>query len=65
MQLYYPVDKAICEYQPRLPVSDIRELNAQMNCNLEFSDENEVWLNQENENYMMTVVDENWFFEYV
>jgi hypothetical protein len=44
MEIFYPCDRVITDkVNPNLPVSEIQELNTQMNCNLEFSDESEMY----------------------
>lgn len=68
MQLFWPVDLAVCEndLNPRLPVDTIRELNAQMNCNLYDSAENELWFDLDHiPEHMSVVTDEEFINEYV
>ncbi len=48
MELFYYCDRVITDnVNPQLPVAEIKELNAVMQCNLEFSDESEDYLNAE------------------
>ena len=61
MELFYPVDTVVSDYNPRLPVADIQELNSQMNCNLDGSDESEHWLDFEPGYEMMVIIDETEF----
>lgn len=68
MQLFWPVDLAVCEndLNPRLPVETIRELNAQMNCNLYDSADNELWFELEDiPDHIRTITDEEFVNEYV
>lgn len=58
MELFYPVDTAIGELNPRLPIAEIQELNQQMNCNLEFSDESETYFEQDIIPEHISIVDE-------
>jgi hypothetical protein len=50
MEMFYPCDRVITDaLNPQLPVAEIVELNQVMQCNLEFSDESENYLNGGNE----------------
>jgi len=50
MEMFYPCDRVITgAMNPQLPVAEIVELNQAMQCNLEFSDESEDYLNGGNE----------------
>ena len=64
MEMYYPVDTAMGELNPRLPVDQIRELNSQMGVNLfESGDESEHWLDYEPGFEMIRIIDEAEFLE--
>ena len=59
MELFYPCDRVITDnVNPNLPVSEIQELNMQMNCNLEFSEESEMYFLQEQLPEHISIVDE-------
>lgn len=59
MELFYPCDRVITNnLNPQLPIVDIQELNEQMNCNLEFSDESETYFNRETLPEHVSIVDE-------
>jgi hypothetical protein len=59
MELFYPCDRVITDaLNPQLPVAEIQELNSQMNCNLEFSDESEMYYVQDELPNHISVVDE-------
>lgn len=63
MELFYPVDRVISDnVNPRLPVTEIQELNQQMNCNLEFSDEDEDYFNTDNMPEHISIIDETELF---
>jgi hypothetical protein len=50
MEMFYPCDRVITDaMNPQLPIGEIQELNQVMQCNLEFSDESENYLNGGNE----------------
>lgn len=67
MEMYYPVDIVMRDELSRLPVSDIQELHCQFNCNLVFSEENEVWFDMDNTPEHISIVSEsdqlNWDLE--
>lgn len=59
MELFYPVDRAILNnLNPSIPLDEIKYLNDQMNCNLEWSDENETWFDQDTWPDHVSIVDE-------
>lgn len=59
MELFYPCDRAMSsDLNPNLPIADIQDLNEQMNCNLEFSDESENYFNNESLPEHISIVDE-------
>lgn len=59
MEIFYPVDRAISDnVNPKLPIMEIRELNQQMHCNLEQSDEDEDYFNADNMPEHVFIVDE-------
>jgi hypothetical protein len=61
MELFYPCDRVITDaLNPQLPVAEIAELNSQMNCNLEFSDESEMYFEDDGTLWPvhMSIVDE-------
>lgn len=59
MELFYPCDRVITNaLNPQLPVAEIQELNEQMNCNLEFSDESEMYLDAEQFPVHVSIVNE-------
>lgn len=63
MEMFYPVDRVISDnVNPKLPVTEIQELNQQMNCNLEFSDENEDYFNADNMPEHISIIDETELF---
>ena len=64
MEIYYPVDLAMGELNPRLPVDQIQELNSQMGANLFACDnESEHWLDYEPGFEMIRIIDEAEFLE--
>ena len=64
MELFYPVDLAMGELNPRLPISEIQELNSQMAANLfESGDESEHWLDYEPGFEMIRIIDESEFLQ--
>lgn len=59
MEMFYPVDVVMTnELNPRIPITEIQELNNQMGCNLYVSDESENWFNSEALPDHVSVVDE-------
>ncbi len=59
MELFYPCDRVITNaLNPQLPVGEIQELNSQMGCNLYVSDEDEMWLDDEQLPEHISIVDE-------
>jgi hypothetical protein len=60
MEMFYFCDRVISDdVNPRLPIAEIQELNDVMQCNLEFSDESEKWLDApEQLPEHMSIVDE-------
>ena len=59
MEMFYPVDVVMTnELNPRLPITEIQELNEQMNCNLYVSDECENYFNSDILPEHVSVVDE-------
>ena len=59
MELFYPCDRVITDaLNPHLPVDEIVELNSTMNCNLEFSDESEMYFNKDTLPEHISIVDE-------
>lgn len=59
MELFYPCDRVITNaLNPQLPIVEIVELNQQMNCNLEFSDESEMYFDKDTLPEHVSIVDE-------
>lgn len=59
MEIFYPVDRVISDnVNPNLPIMEIQELNQQMNCNFEFSDEDEDYFNVDNMPEHVSIIDE-------
>lgn len=59
MELFYPCDRVITDaLNPQLPIAEIQELNEAMQCNLEFSDESEMYLNAESLPDHVSIVNE-------
>lgn len=64
MELFYPVDRAMGELNPRLPLPEIQELNSQMGANLFACDiESEHWLDYEPGYEMIRIIDETEFLQ--
>lgn len=64
MEVFYPVDRAMGELNPNLPLTDIQELNSQMGCNLYASDfESESWFDFEPISEMIRIIDTPEFLE--
>jgi hypothetical protein len=65
MEIFYPVNRVFGDFDlnPHLPIDEIRELNHQMNCNLESSEEGEIWFDQESDLEMIRVIDEQEFLK--
>lgn len=59
MELFYYCDRVITDnLNPQLPITEIQELNQQMNCNLEFSNEDEAYFEADNLPEHVSIVDE-------
>jgi hypothetical protein len=59
MELFYPCDRVITnELNPALPIDEIQELNEQMGCNLEFSDESEMYFDKDTLPEHISIMDE-------
>ena len=57
--MFYPCDRVISDnVNPNLPIAEIQELNQQMNCNLEFSNEDETYFEADNLPEHVSIVDE-------
>lgn len=67
MEIFYPVDRVFGDFDlnPNLPLEEIRELNHQMNCNLESSEEGDIWFDFEAHSEMIRVIDEQEFLEHI
>lgn len=66
MELFYPVDLVIStEYNVRLPQEEIAEFQRQFSCNLEYSEDSEVWLDWEQPHEMMRIITDEEFLEAV
>ena len=59
MELFYYCDRVITDnLNPQLPIAEIQELNQQMNCNLEFSNEDETYFEADNLPEHVSIIDE-------
>lgn len=66
MEIFWPVDWAMGELNPRLPRDTIKDLNIQMNVGLSDSEEMELWFSLEDiPEHMRTITDEEFINEYV